>query len=162
MAAQPPQVRVGVGVFILTSSSTPTNPTFLIGKRINSHGSGTYALPGGHLEFGETPEECAEREIMEETGLKVSGVRFLTATNDYMQAEGKHYITMFVVCKKENERDEAKVLEPEKCAGWEWATWDEMVGWARAAESGEGSVQKKLFLPLTNLLKQRPGMVPSL
>ncbi|GAB7330227.1 hypothetical protein MBLNU13_g01887t1 [Cladosporium sp. NU13] len=101
----PDQVRVGVGAFILSSSSSSSsstqNPTFLIGKRLGSHGAGTYALPGGHLEFGESPEECAAREILEETGLQVKNVRFLTATNDFLREEKKHYVTMFVVCERD-------------------------------------------------------------
>ena len=59
---------------------------------------GTYAFPGGHLEFGESFEECAVREIMEEAGLAIGNVRFLTATNDVMVSENKHYITIFMGC----------------------------------------------------------------
>ena len=44
--------------------------------RLGSHGAGTYALPGGHLEMGESWEACAAREVLEETGLEVSGLRF--------------------------------------------------------------------------------------
>ena len=104
-----PTVRVGVGVFILKSTQeSHSNPRFLLGERLNAHGAGTYALPGGHLEFGETPEACAAREVEEETGLKVNvnGVRFLTATNDYMPADSKHYVTVFTVCEREDERAE--------------------------------------------------------
>jgi ADP-ribose pyrophosphatase YjhB (NUDIX family) len=32
---------------------------------------GTWWLPGGGLEFGESPRECLEREFVEETGLTV-------------------------------------------------------------------------------------------
>ena len=58
--------------------------------------SGTLALPGGHLEFGESFENCAVREVLEETGLTIQNVRFLTATNDVMEEEGKHYVTIFM------------------------------------------------------------------
>lgn len=165
MASTPPQVRVGVGVFILSSShESPSNPRFLIGKRKGSHGSGTYALPGGHLEYGETPEECAAREVLEETGLKVTNTQFLTATNDVMEADRKHYITLFVVCVRDDDDAEARVLEPEKCEGWEWIGWENLVKLvARDGNTKEGGEQeRKLFVPLKNLVKQRPGVIPSL
>ena len=34
---------------------------------------GTYQFPGGHLENNETIEECLIREVMEETGIDVTG-----------------------------------------------------------------------------------------
>ena len=163
MSSTIPQVRVGVGVFILESPHQPTpNPRFLLGKRLNAHGAGTWALPGGHLEFGETPEACAVREVLEETGLKVTNVRFLTATNDHMPADNKHYVTMFMVCGREDESAQAEVLEPGKCEGWEWASWEELLGWSKRqgnASKGE-AVERNLFVPLLNLIRQRPGVKP--
>lgn len=99
---------IGVGVFIFNSKGQ-----FIVGVRKGSHGAGTaapsphpdsnqangagtLALPGGHLEFGETFEACAEREVLEETGLNVRDLRFLTATNSVMKDVGKHYVTIFM------------------------------------------------------------------
>lgn len=165
MTSTTPKVRVGVGAFVLESAQTPPkNPRFLIGKRINAHGSGTYALPGGHLEFGESPEQCAARELLEETGLKAKNVRFLTATNDYMPADHKHYITMLMVCARENDEDQPEDLEPENCEGWEWVSWDQLVGWAKEGDEARGDDGKarRLFTPIISLLTQRPGVMPSL
>ncbi len=38
-----------------------------------------WELPGGRLEPGETPEACVEREIDEETGLRVTAARLVDA-----------------------------------------------------------------------------------
>jgi len=38
--------------------------------------SGSYAFPGGHLDFGETWEKGASREVLEETGLEIENLRF--------------------------------------------------------------------------------------
>ncbi|KAF9468893.1 NUDIX hydrolase domain-like protein [Collybia nuda] len=96
--------KVGVGVFILDQAGR-----FILGKRKGSHGEGTWALPGGHLEFGETFEACAVREVLEETGLQVTDLRFLTATNNIMESEGKHYVTIFLGCKISGERTQPEV-----------------------------------------------------
>jgi len=156
----PQQVRVGVGVFVLKSTQEPAdNPTFLVGRRKGSHGSGTYALPGGHIEYGEGTEACAARELLEETGLTATGLRPLTNTNDYFLVEDKHYITLFLVCTRKDESQEPQILEPDKCDGWEWIQWREVVKWVVGAEEAP---DRKVFLPLVNLIKQRPGVVPVL
>ncbi len=68
-------------------------------------------MPGGHLDFGESLEACAAREVLEETGLAIGGVRFLTVSNDVMEAEGKHYVTAYMGCRIEGERTEPEVSE---------------------------------------------------
>lgn len=52
------------------------------------------ALPGGHLEWGETFETCAAREAQEETGLVMRDVRFLTAIDDIDVQKGKHFVVI--------------------------------------------------------------------
>lgn len=130
------EVRVGVGVIIVRGNRV------LLGERIGSHGANTWATPGGHLEVGESIEECAQRETLEETGLEISNVRKFTFTNDIFNQEGKHYITLFVVA--ECESGDASVTEPNKCKQWRWFEWE--------------SLPQPLFLPLVNLLKAHPTL----
>ena len=77
MASFSPQVRVGVGCFVI---STQHPDCILFGERKGSHGAGKLALPGGHLEMGETWEQCAQREVQEETNLEVEDIRFVYVT----------------------------------------------------------------------------------
>ena len=85
------QVRVGVAAVIFREGR------ILLGERIGSHGANTWATPGGHLEIGESIEECAQRETLEETGLEVGSFKKLGFTNDIFEKEGKHYVTLYVV-----------------------------------------------------------------
>jgi len=71
--------------------------------------TGTYALPGGHLEYGESFEECAAREVLEETGLEVGELRFLTATNSVFDDVKKHYVTIFMGCRLRDDAAEPEV-----------------------------------------------------
>lgn len=56
--------KVGVGVLVVKGNKV------LLGKRKNAHGADEYGGPGGHLEYGETIEQTALREIGEECGIK--------------------------------------------------------------------------------------------
>ncbi|KAF3394251.1 Nudix hydrolase 1 [Penicillium rolfsii] len=144
--------RIGVGVFVMNSKGK-----FVLGKRKGSHGANTWALPGGHLEFGESFETCAEREILEETGLKICDIRFLTATNTVFEADGKHYVTIFMAAVLSNDSDQPQILEPEKCTAWEWASWDELKAeGVSQLKSGSNHSGRELFLPLLSLIEQRP------
>jgi 8-oxo-dGTP diphosphatase len=94
----------------------------LLLKRQKSHGDGTWAPPGGHLEFGESVEDCAMRETLEETGLLIAHIRFVGITNDIFAAEGKHYVTIWV--EGERADGEPRVAHPEKVAAVGWFSRD--------------------------------------
>ncbi|KAL4192701.1 hypothetical protein AMTRI_Chr06g195580 [Amborella trichopoda] len=85
-------------------------------------------LPGGHLEFGETWEECAAREVRDETGLDVEKVEFVTVTNNVLRSEArpKHYVTIIMRCVLHDPDQTSLNLEPDKCGGWEWYEWDNL------------------------------------
>ncbi|MFT4309077.1 MAG: nucleotide triphosphate diphosphatase NUDT15 [Candidatus Woesearchaeota archaeon] len=124
--------RVGVGVMIVNDNKV------LLGKRKNSLGDGTWAFPGGKLDYNESIEDCAVREVLEETGLSIKNIRQGPYTNDIFVKEGIHYITVFVIADYDSGKP--SVMEPNKCEGWEWFLWDDM--------------PLPLFLPLQNLLEQ--------
>ena len=109
--------KVGVAVIILKDDRV------LMHVRKNAHGAGDWAFPGGHLEFGESPEECARRETLEESGLRLGRTKEVEFTNDIFR-EGKHYVTLFVLA--EYAGGEPKVMEPDKGGKWEWIQWDRM------------------------------------
>ena len=125
--------KVGLGVFIQKEGKV------LLGKRKGSHDVGAWCFPGGHLEFNETWEECAIRETMEEAGIKIKNIRFLTATNDFFIKDNKHYITIFMV--SDYESGEVRIMEPDKCEEWGWFEWV------------EDKLPKPLAVPQQNLLK---------
>ena len=127
---------VGVAVMIRRGSA------ILLGRRLGGHGAGSWQFPGGHLEFGEDVLDCARREVHEETGLELGQLQLGPYTNDIFVAEGRHYITLFVLADWVG--GEAELREPTKCAGWGWFAWDNLPG--------------PLFLPISNLLAQ--GFVP--
>ena len=125
--------KIGVGVIIRKDGK------FLLGKRKGNHGGGYWAFPGGHLEMNESIEECAEREVMEETGLVVKNFKKLTFTNDVFLETKKHYVTLFVVTDYQG--GEVKIMEPDKCEEWDWFGLD--------------NLPSPLFLPIQNFLREK-------
>jgi 8-oxo-dGTP diphosphatase len=111
----PDAPSVGVGVLIVRDGAV------LLGRRRGSHGAGSWAPPGGHLEPGESAEACARREAAEETGLALGDVEPGPWSLDTFAAEGKRYVTLFVVAR--GVAGEPSTLEPEKCDGWAWFPW---------------------------------------
>ena len=124
--------KVGLGVCIVK------NGKVLLGRRKGAHGSGSWSFPGGHLEFGESYEDCARRETREEVGITIKNLHFVTATNDFFPEEQKHYITIYMVA--EYDSGEVKIMEPDRQTDWQWFSWD--------------NLPSPLFIPMQNLLKQ--------
>lgn len=132
----PAYPRVGIGVFVWKDGR------FLAGQRLGAHGGGTWSIPGGHLEFGESWEDCARREVAEETGLEIVNVRFLAATNDIFTDTGKHYVTIWV--ESDWSGGEPQVQEPDKLAKFSWQTFK--------------SMPRPRFLPWLQLEQARPDL----
>ncbi len=125
-------VRIGTAAIILKEGKV------LMHKRKGKHAPGVWSFPGGHLEFKESFEEGIRREIKEETGLNVGKITGPVAiTNSIYHDEGKHYVVLFF--NAEYSGGEAKIMEPEKCEGWQWF--------------GKEDLPKEVILPMSDLLK---------
>ncbi len=83
-----PQVAVGAIVF--------KNKCILLVHRRNPPAKDIWAIPGGKVRLGETLQEAAEREILEETGIVIRASRpvftFDTVERDRMGRPRFHYV----------------------------------------------------------------------
>ena len=107
--------QIGIGVMIQNESGE-----VLMGLRQGSHGEGEWSFPGGHLDFGETMEETARREVKEEVGLEVGKIELVSIADEmrYIKTNNKHFVN--IGFKAEYIGGEPRLMEPEKFKEWRW------------------------------------------
>ncbi|MCL4361314.1 NUDIX domain-containing protein [Candidatus Dependentiae bacterium] len=103
-------IKIGCEIFLIRDNE------LLLGKRKNCYGEGMWALPGGHLEYGESLIECAKRELKEELGIEGLDLRLLTIT-DTIDERG-HYVHMSFLL--ERFIGEIQNMEPHLCYEWKF------------------------------------------
>lgn len=101
----------------------------LLGKRKAGAGAGagTWALPGGHLEYSERMIDAACREIKEELNGDVTPKDLeLVSIVDGLPTPGNdnHYIHATFELK--SPAFQPKTMEPERCEGWHYFELDEL------------------------------------
>lgn len=112
------KIGIGVGIMMVRDGKV------LLGKRHEDpekaqsslKGAGTWAMPGGKLDFGESFEVGAKREVLEETGLQLNTVKVVCVNND--KIETSHFITIGLYC--EDVVGEPRVTEPNEITEWRW------------------------------------------
>jgi 8-oxo-dGTP diphosphatase len=92
------------------------NRLLLLQRHAEDLGGGLWATPGGRQEKGEVPSLTATREVKEETGLNLSGVKYL-GSHELRMPHGIAHMKTF---KATVEGDEKIVIDREEHEGHQW------------------------------------------
>ena len=128
----PPDPKVHVGVCAVITHPARRDE-FLLLRRAGTgpyagDAHGKWAMPGGWLDFGETPRQAAEREVMEECGIDSWAIGELGFTHNASE-DGSFYVTtLFINCSSREGPDDFWIKEPDKCDAMEWYPKDEILG----------------------------------
>lgn len=108
---------------VLTKALVKKGEEVLLLKRKNgTFGSGLWDIPGGKLEFGESPRESLEREIYEETSLKVKVIRPLSISSGINETRTKQYITIVFLCDYQG----GTIKLNDEHSEYEWVNMDKL------------------------------------
>lgn len=118
-----PQVHVGVAAVVHRNHDLLMIQRAGVGQ-FASDGHGTWSVPGGWLEFGETPEDAAVREAMEETGVEVEPIGHADFVSCPSYDGNFQIVTLFIYCGWVSGRPH--VTEPDKCPEVAWINWDKV------------------------------------
>jgi len=129
-------VGIGCGAIIVNDK----NEVLLVKRAASSRmAAGTWSRPGGQVEFGEKIEEAVEREVLEETGVKVKAERFLELAEDF--GNEKHWLAIGYLAKYI--AGEARNVEPDK---HDEVKWFSLTSLPKLNKYTESSIKKYLEL----------------
>lgn len=95
---------------------------WLFSRRSNTgYKDGEFSFVAGHLEQGESVEECAIREAREEAGVTIDP-KDLTLVHVLRRDAEKNRISFFFICR--NWQGEIINLETDKCSELTWFTYN--------------------------------------
>jgi 8-oxo-dGTP diphosphatase len=95
MTTLPQRPVVAIRIFATNAS----NRILLLRRANSEYGDGQWCLPGGKLDYGDTPEHTVEKELEEETALAAKSVEFLFYQNSPPPEPGKmHCLNLYFRC----------------------------------------------------------------
>src|SRR5271169_6530083 len=95
----------------------------LVAKRADTKSflPGKYELPGGHLEFGETPEDCLKRELREEMHVEITVEMPFHVFTSMQNRGAEHYIEIDYFAHLKNSRQKLR-LNKKDHSEYNWIT----------------------------------------
>jgi ADP-ribose pyrophosphatase YjhB (NUDIX family) len=93
-------------------------------RRARNPGLGRLAPPGGFIDMNETAEDAVRREVREEVGLELAGVRFLASHPNHYEYRGVNYpvLDLFFTASSAGGTGTAS----DEVAGLEWLSAQEV------------------------------------
>jgi 8-oxo-dGTP diphosphatase len=123
----PDRPFISVGAVILREGR------LLLVKRGSEPLKGEWSVPGGALELGETIRTGVEREVLEETGLKViAGDVVAVLDRIYLDSDGRcefHYVLVDMVCRLSPGEDPSRAQASADAEDVRWLTFAEVRTW---------------------------------
>jgi 8-oxo-dGTP diphosphatase len=115
-----PRVHVGTAALVLN----PLRQLLMIQRSPNvSHGANTWSVPGGWLDYGETPREAVLRELKEEVGLRGENANFIDVVTNTHPEPVDHVVCLFYQVMWSKDMT-PKIMEPDKIADCQWVPID--------------------------------------
>ncbi|MDD2646851.1 MAG: NUDIX domain-containing protein [Patescibacteria group bacterium] len=118
------KIGAGIGIMILKDGKVLLGHRHEDAEKASSalHGEGTWTMPGGKLDFGESFEDGCRREVKEEIGVKINSFNLISVTNDVRP--DAHFVTMGFLC--DDFTGEPKIMEPDEITEWRWFELDKL------------------------------------
>lgn len=121
--------QAGTSVFLFGVVEQKLSVLMSLKKTGNQKGK--LILPGGHLEFQESLEDCARREVQEETGVGIwkNQIKLVALCQDLHRSNENHYLNFFFSTIL-NQKQIAQVSNPEshKHSDWQWIPCEDVIG----------------------------------
>ncbi len=106
-------------------------------RAADSTAGGRWCLPGGKIDYGDTVEEAAGRELREETSLRSTGLTFLFYQDSLPPAPGKmHCINLYFRCDADGE-----IVLNDESVDAAWIGPEDLVEYALAFRNDEALVR---------------------
>lgn len=103
---------------------------------------GVFELPGGKIEFGESPADAVVREVKEETGLRVTSSQLTTARSYMSKGNMQHNVELFYLVSVD---ESTKVTISDAHDEYRWVMQEELAALGLPPSDPVRSIMEQYF-----------------